>query len=121
MIKCPRAWDDVLGEMLYSKPEQFDDSLSFRFNKHFETETPIYMWPTGLKDRNGKEIYEGDILKDELGVGEVEWVQEHCAFMVFTRNPSMYLALESDGNLKNSEVIGSIHTHPHLLEQGEKT
>jgi len=67
---------------------------------------------TGLKDRNSKEIYEGDILKDHSGVGEVEWVQEHCAFRVFVKDPdfgNMYMALESDGQMKYTEVIGNIY------------
>jgi hypothetical protein len=57
-----RAWDDVAKHMSYGKIVQYDDMLGYRFD-HFETETPIYMWSTGLKDRNGKEIYEGDVVR----------------------------------------------------------
>jgi uncharacterized phage protein (TIGR01671 family) len=109
-----RAWDDIAKHMSYGKIVQYDDMLGYRFD-HFETETPVYMWSTGLKDRNGKDIFEGDILQDEEAIGEVEWVQEHCAFQVFARNPSRYHQIESDGVLKYTEVIGNIHQHPHLL------
>jgi len=81
----------------------------------YEMDVEVLQW-TGLCDRNGKEIYDRDLLQDEYGIGEVEWVQEHCAFMVFTRNPSMYHRLESDGKLQLTEVIGNIYTHPHLME-----
>lgn len=71
---------------------------------------------TGLQDHNDKDIYERDLLQDENGIGEVEWVHEHCAFLVFTRNPSTYHKLESDGSLNNTEIVGNIDEHPHLLE-----
>ncbi|OME07548.1 hypothetical protein BSK60_31185 [Paenibacillus odorifer] len=71
---------------------------------------------TGLKDKNGRETYEGDLLKDDAGIGEVEWVQEHCAFMIFAREPSFYYHLECDGQLKVSEVVGNIYENPELIE-----
>lgn len=67
-------------------------------------------------DRNGSRVFEKDLLKDSNGIGEVEWVQEHCAFLIFTRNPSQYHHIESDGQLRLTEVIGNVVEHPHLLE-----
>ncbi|MEK3867661.1 YopX family protein [Paenibacillus sp. FSL H7-0716] len=71
---------------------------------------------TGLKDKNGREIYEGDFIQNENTIGEIEWVQEHCAFMAFTRNPSFYRYLESDGQLNLTEIIGNIYENPELIE-----
>jgi uncharacterized phage protein (TIGR01671 family) len=71
----------------------------------------------GLYDKNGKEIFEGDILRDQDGhIGEVKWIQEHCAFLRFIPEPSGYYLIES-GNAEDSEleVIGNIYQDYELL------
>lgn len=71
---------------------------------------------TGLKDKYDRDIYAGDIPRDPTGIGEIEWVQEHCAYMVFIKNPSKYHHLESDGKLLHTEIIGNIYENPELIE-----
>jgi len=116
-----RVWDDVLKEMLYSRVEQFDDMLGFRFEKHLETENPIYMWSTGLHDRNGREIYEGDVLINPKGIrGEIKYVPEYAAFLAYWKHDGEcgYDYLDK-GILMKCEVIGNIYENPELLKGDE--
>lgn len=72
---------------------------------------------TGMVDKAGREIYEGDICQDKYGIGEVRWLQEHCSFVIRTVNPEhRYFSLQSDGQLKSTEIIGNIHDNPELME-----
>ena len=71
---------------------------------------------TGLKDKNGKEIYEGDIVKGDMGVFEVKWYDLVAQFM-FRPNMSMkYHPPFTSTQLEVMEVIGNIHENPELLE-----
>jgi hypothetical protein len=67
---------------------------------------------TGLKDRNGKEIYEGDITKDKRGLVECV-VFGDWAFRVKGEKGIYY-----KHNLYECEVIGNIYDNPDLLEGG---
>ena len=79
---------------------------------------------TGLKDRDGKEIYEGDIIEEDIEVGDddidgeyryqVVWDEETLCWSL---SPN-YSAIHKDQwetNLSR-EVIGNIHENKELLD-----
>ncbi|MEK4139632.1 YopX family protein [Paenibacillus sp. FSL M7-0547] len=110
-----RVWD-ILGKRMLQWGDIFNLPAWEIFPGTPEQRAFNVMQYTGLKDKNGREIYEGDFIQNENTIGEIEWVQEHCAFMAFTRNPSFYRYLESDGQLNLTEIIGNIYENPELIE-----
>lgn len=73
---------------------------------------------TGLKDNNGKLIYEGDIVDllpevDETAV--VEWDEVTVCFCVVSKSGG-FMATFDNYRGDDLEVIGNIHENPELLE-----
>ena len=94
----------------------------------FEVEigNAIIMQSTGLKDKNGKEIFESDIVQFEdcseasyflyINTGIIEWCQG--GFHVTNRD-SVLMEDLLDGDSLDVTIIGNIYENPELLEDKE--
>lgn len=100
----------------------------FRHEKDF-----ALMQYTGLKDKEGVEIYEGDILKwwvdsvNEFSKYPLIVVWEQSGFTLFSKlfsrfglpDGSQCTVEQARGYMRDSEVIGNIYENPELLDTAE--
>lgn len=125
-----RAWDKLNKEMVfldyiwndhwYDKDGKatIDNCNSVMREKIYNKQL-ILMQFTGLKDKNGKDIYEGDIVQGNVGddadFGKVEVYWRSGGFGVKNK----FTEVDPDSitfvDLESCEVIGNIYENPNLL------
>lgn len=114
-----RAWDKV-SETMHNIGFHIDaGGLVVRHTHYWENEPDLVLMQfTGLLDKNGKEIFEGDIIKwkhgDEKGTSQVWFDESQCGFCENQIDKTSGFFL---GWLKEKEIIGNIYENPELLEQ----
>ena|SRR3990167_4832848 len=127
-----RAWDKLNKWMINPSGEvelnltlyNADASAGYHFEyedgKKVSHDT-ILMQFTGLLDNNGKEIYEGDIVRTGEEYGEVQYDPQQSSFIILfqphnKKQKSGCANLASTWPSPLKEVIGNIHENPELLK-----
>ena len=73
----------------------------------------IVMQFTGLKDKNSKEIYEGDICKHNNDIAVIVFWE---GAFIFNKHYTHYNSLTNFACIRTFEVIGNIYETPELLQ-----
>ncbi len=115
-----RAWVTNRDGVTYSNGDHMEYDVTIQDGKYADVESgwdihgtydcPLMQY-TGLKDKNGKEIYEGDILFDGIGMRLPITVEEYHGYRFMWGKDQLYKGLATDG-----EIIGNIYENPNLLE-----
>ncbi|GEA97481.1 YopX family protein [Levilactobacillus brevis] len=138
MIPKFRVWDETQHKMLQVDCIEFIDGKAYWVeaspadgNVQGGNDGPVgdnsqlkLEQYTGLKDANGKEIYEGDIVKSSY-----KYAQPKISQVIMEDGNSYILGEDlATGNemlvsdhINEIEVIGNVHTNPELLEAQHDT
>lgn len=119
-----RAWDKTTKSMIDDYvhvgscgelyPKQFHSSA------YSDKGCPdlILMQFTGLLDKNGKEIFEGDITKDSTGLCLIDWNDQLASFCLRRNGWAFDHFFGEAVAPKDVEVTGNIYENPELLGGG---
>lgn len=96
-----RVWDIGMGEMFHNVTT-------------LNADAGTYMQFVGLKDKKSREIYEGDIVEDHIGIGVLEF--SHSGYRVnYNDGLCKWLFDYLVGEYRTIEIIGNIYSNPELL------
>lgn len=114
-----RAWDKEI-EKIYPVleidfVEEWVSMYSKMTGRHYNwLNNLVLMQYTGLQDKNGVEIYEGDIVRKSNGaIGQVVYLKATASYKLYN-NGQIFDIFEADA--RYLEVIGNIYENPELLQ-----
>ena len=125
-MKQPKVYIKCLDKVLEVESIRFDtrvveiydeDESRYRYCDFDEVE---FIYGTGIKDKNGKEIEHGDILKTEFaGILPIKFHNVY-GFYAVKKDDKYWFAEETEDEvnetLQKTEVIGNIYENEDLLE-----
>ncbi len=127
MIPRYRVWDKEFKEMVQVDALVFDEQIIKATYKNGnvvkeDLKNYVLMQSTGLRDKNGKEIFEGDVLK-------VTNLSSWLEVVSFNEDKAMFVSKETKRKVEETplydlfntdifevEIIGNIYTNPDLAE-----
>lgn len=126
MIPKFRAWDkkaksfinacDIVLDLISGKVYAGDIGLTDSIND--VTDQIVLMQSTGLKDKNGVEIFEGDVFESGYARYVVFWQKDAARFVlkfIHDFEDSYYLDMR---NIESMDLISNIYANPELLSSG---
>ncbi|WP_138335747.1 MULTISPECIES: YopX family protein [Streptococcus] len=125
-----RAWDKERNEMNYkvmvgncdTDDENWTCPIIWIEERqdwlHFDDYDSI-MQSTGLLDKNGKEVFIGDIIKCTRGCLHEVYIEKEYGGTYFGGMPAVYLKGLREGYAwtEHEEIVGNIYENPELLEE----
>jgi uncharacterized phage protein (TIGR01671 family) len=117
-----RAWDLITKQMIY-----LNDALCsvpyYEIFCHTPDDRPWELMQfTGLLDKNGKKIFEGDLLREYHypDVRRCIWFDEGAGFVFQAVKNKDWIWCPNEYSTANEwEVIGNIYENPELLKEGK--
>ena len=123
MIPKFRAWDKVLKEMVQVNALVLDEQVvkvTYKNGNVAKEDMKGYelMQSTGLKDKNGKEVFVGDIIKCTRGCPHEVYLVKEYGGTYIGGMPAIYLKGIREGYAwtEHEEILGNVYENPELLE-----
>jgi len=117
-----RAWSNKWDKMIYPDDSFYDINVhtNTAWKDSCDDECIELMQFTGFKDKNGKEIYEGDIFEKNGLIQHVHWNRLNASFYLqprhLTKNFDDKIGRYGFDEIELFKIIGNIYENPELIK-----